>query len=68
MEVAGVGKIGGGRAVVVSEELGDLSGAIGAVVEEEEGIAACGEGRQLIRLFFCAGYTRLELAVHAPPR
>lgn len=37
-DVGGIGKIGFGAAVDISEELSDFSHTIGAVVEEEEGI------------------------------
>ena len=38
VRVLGVGEVGLGGAVVVSQELGDLTDTIGAVVEEEEGV------------------------------
>lgn len=36
--VGGIGEVGFGAAVDVSEELGDFAYAIGAVIEEEEGV------------------------------
>jgi hypothetical protein len=81
VEVAGVGEVGGGRAVIVSEELGDLSDAVGAVVEEEEGIAVCRESSVPTNPFIKGQYisvylekieiyrhTHLGPDVHAPPR
>lgn len=37
----GIGEIGPGRSVDVSEELGDLSDTVGSVVEEEDVVAIC---------------------------
>ena len=37
-DVGGIGEVGFGAAVDVSEELGDFADTIGAVVEEEEGV------------------------------
>lgn len=38
VDVLGVREVGRGRAVVVSQKLGDLTNTVGAVVEEEQGV------------------------------
>jgi hypothetical protein len=41
VDVLGVREVGLGRAVIVAQQLGDLTDTIRTVVEEEEGIVVC---------------------------